>query len=482
MATIRDREDRITKAMKNTFEWIYHKQVPELGSSTWNSFVDWLQSVGSLYWIAGKAGSGKSTLMKFLHSEPRTRTYLTAWAQGSNLIIAGHFFWNSGDPIQMSIQGLVRTLLHSIGTALPTMLLNLFPDRWVEMESNSDLKLMVLKSWTTSECLQAFRRILYFPFSNFRFAFFIDGLDECHGEYEELVSLLKEMAASSHIKLCLASRPWSVFQDAFNNIPNLMLQYLTSRDIRFYVQTTVYEHRGFLELEKGNRELAGKLCDDITRKASGVFLWVRLAVQSLLRGIANGHRVSDLMMRLKDLPEDLEMLFRKILDSVDPAYKMHSAQLFLIHRTASECENGITLLRFPYADDDDQALFDDIERPLGRDEFLYRVKSMDRRLDSRTKGLLESSTSFIDELEARSVGRPRRVAFDFRLLFFFLTTSQPSLKPLVLEQRGSKSTIFTQNSKGLHRAAGDMETNPLSRFHGGSLVQPTCFALQGLRT
>jgi hypothetical protein len=398
-SVIRDREDRIAKALTDTFEWIYHEEVPEAGHFTWNPFVCWLQSDAGLYWIAGKAGSGKSTLMKFLHSDPRTAEHLGVWTRDSKLIIAGHFFWNSGNSIQMAVEGLIRTLLHGIGTQLPDMLPNLFPDRWVEMESSLDPKLMVLPPWTTSECLQAFRKILSHPFNHFRFFFFVDGLDECTGDHEELTALLKEMTASPHIKMCLASRPWSVFQDAFNSSPSLMLQHLTSRDISLYVRTKFYLNRGFLELEKSDSKLAVQLCDDITEKASGVFLWVRLVVHSLLRGIANGDLVIDLMRRLEDLPEDLGMLFRKILDSVDPAYKLHSAQLFRIHRTASEYYGGISLLRFSYADDHDQALCDDEDRPLDRDEFVYRVKSMDRRLDSRTKGLLETPTSFIDEIE-----------------------------------------------------------------------------------
>jgi len=178
-----------------------------------------------------------------------------------------------------------------------------------------------------------------------------------------------------------------------------MLQHLTAHDIRCYVHTKFHEHPGFLELEKGNSKLATQLYDDITEKASGVFLWVRLAVQSLLRGIADGDRVVDLMKRLEDLPEDLEMLFRKILNSVDPAYRVNSAQLFQIHRTACKHINGINLLRFSYADDPDQALWEDEQRPLSREEYVYRVKSMYRRLDSRTKGLLETSSSFVDNLE-----------------------------------------------------------------------------------
>lgn len=38
----------------------------------WNDFVAWLEEGDGLYWIAGKAGSGKSTLMKYIASHPST--------------------------------------------------------------------------------------------------------------------------------------------------------------------------------------------------------------------------------------------------------------------------------------------------------------------------------------------------------------------------------------------------------------------------
>lgn len=475
---IRDREDRITKAMSDTFEWIYHEQLPDVGSFTYSSFAGWLQSDTSLYWIAGKAGSGKSTLMKFLHSDPRTEEHLKLWAHDSKLIIAGHFFWNSGSSIQMSIEGLIRTLLYEIGTQLPNLLSILFPDRWAELESEPDLKLIVLQPWTTFECLQAFRRILAQPFHRFRFFLFVDGLDECSGGHEELTALLKEMASSSHVKMCLASRPWNVFQDAFDSSPSLMLQHLTFRDIHSYVHNSFHKHRGFLELEKGDYKSAAQLCDDITEKASGVFLWVRLVVQSLLRGISDGDRVGDLMRRLKDLPADLEMLFQKILDSVDPAYKVNSSQLFQIHRTASDHAFDLSLLHFSYADEDDRLLWDDEDKPLSRDEYTYRVKSLIRRLDSRTKGLLEIKNSFLDEIENWYwyVGRFARITRNLKV--FSLTALQPSPTHLILVLRGSRSTVFTQNLERLYRATGDMEPDLCSH----SLIQSICLDVQILCT
>jgi len=398
-SAIRDREERISKALTNTFEWIYLERVSK--DVKWTCFVRWLQSDDGLYWITGKAGSGKSTLMKFLHLDPRTTNYLTKWAQGSKLVVAGHFFWNSGNSMQMSFDGLIRTLLYEIAQSKAISIPDLFTERWEELR----LKLVSgrtseeMQPWTTSECLRTLRRLLLHPFNTLRFFFFVDGLDEFSGDHTELIELLKEMAASPHIKMCVASRPWSVFQDAFDAGPNLTLQHLTHRDIHVYVRTKFHESRGFLELEKGNSQLAAQLTKTITEKASGVFLWVRLAVQSLLHGLANGDRKIDLIQRLEDLPDDLEMLFRKILDSIDPAYKVHSSQLFQLHRAALEHTGEAHLLLLSYADDDDQALLEEGDALLGPHEFSYRVRSMERRLDSRTKGLLEAPTTIFKNME-----------------------------------------------------------------------------------
>jgi hypothetical protein len=177
--------------------------------------------------------------------------------------------------------------------------------------------------------------------------------------------------------------------------------YVTARDISHYVHSKFNAHRGFMELQKGNPKVAARLCDHVTKKASGVFLWVHLAVQSLLRGISNGDRIDDLERAVNGLPEDLEMLFSKILDSVNPRYREHSAQLFRIHREASLHWGGFRLLRFSYADDDDQAMWEEQSIPLEKEEYIFRMRSMNRRLDSRTKGLLETTSSMIDELDEK---------------------------------------------------------------------------------
>ena len=58
-----DRHESIAEAYAGTFQWIFDGQALH---HPWANFVDWLQteSLGKLYWVTGKPGSGKPTLMR----------------------------------------------------------------------------------------------------------------------------------------------------------------------------------------------------------------------------------------------------------------------------------------------------------------------------------------------------------------------------------------------------------------------------------
>ena len=127
---IDDRYISIADAHRRTFEWAFRgpeREADQESSATanadvtksppqWDSFLQWMQQPDGLYWITGKPGSGKSTLMKFLYDDPRTHCELMKWAGKAEppLIMAGFFFWNSGTDMQMSRMGMLRTLLHQI--------------------------------------------------------------------------------------------------------------------------------------------------------------------------------------------------------------------------------------------------------------------------------------------------------------------------------------------------------------------------------
>lgn len=84
----------------------------DLSTIKWDSFSNWLRSTDTFYWISGKPGSGKTTLVKSILEHPNTRAYLDIWQPGS--LIISHFFWRPGTQLQQNIKGLLCSLLHQL--------------------------------------------------------------------------------------------------------------------------------------------------------------------------------------------------------------------------------------------------------------------------------------------------------------------------------------------------------------------------------
>ncbi|KAJ5377639.1 uncharacterized protein N7496_005048 [Penicillium cataractarum] len=144
--TIDEREVRIPKAYESTFEWAFRDTTSE-GKTGYN-LKRWLESDDQVYWITGKAGSGKSTLMKYIcqptvssansnsasyprhhnakQRSPGCKPYLDKWAGGKKLVIASFYFWNFGSRLQRTRAGLFRSLLYGILSLAPELIPDTF--------------------------------------------------------------------------------------------------------------------------------------------------------------------------------------------------------------------------------------------------------------------------------------------------------------------------------------------------------------------
>jgi hypothetical protein len=128
-----------------------------------------------------------------------------------------------------------------------------------------------------------------------RFCFFVDGLDEYDGEHLDIINVLRRFVSSPSFKLCVSSRPWNVFVEAFggNTGQKMLLQDFTRGDITLYVKNKLEEDHRFLVLMHRDHRYK-KLIEDIVKKAEGVFLWVYLVVRSLLRGLTDDNDITTL--------------------------------------------------------------------------------------------------------------------------------------------------------------------------------------------
>src|SRR5205814_1087107 len=88
------RHTTLRSAHEKTFSWIFGSAATTNGDPSPSKFVDWLNSDDSLFWISGKIGSGKSTLMKYICNHDLVKSNLKKWSEGCQLVITSFFFWN----------------------------------------------------------------------------------------------------------------------------------------------------------------------------------------------------------------------------------------------------------------------------------------------------------------------------------------------------------------------------------------------------
>ena len=384
------RLEQIPEAYTTTLDWVLQPSGP--GHPI--KFLDWLEDSDhklAPYWVGGKPGSGKSTLMKFISKHPRTAAALQKWAGSDQLVTASFFFWYYGTKMQKSQEGLLQTLLYEIFRKCPNLIRTCLPHRWTV--SNQD-------SWSRSELFSTFRVFKESLTTSTRFCFFIDGLDEFDGEPRDLLSVIRDLSDSPSIKVCASSRPWQIFKDEFDKNPDrrLYVQDLTRTDIQAYVRSNFEDDVNFQEAKE---EDAGyeELVNQIVERAQGVWLWVALVTKSLLNGFTYGDSLKDLQRRLQYLPDDLDKFFQHMLDSVEPVYRTQMAQTFLVALTA---DDDLLLIIYSYLDnvrEDPKFAMEWDPGPRSKqheisaafESITTREKRMQKRLVARTKGLLEVS-------------------------------------------------------------------------------------------
>ncbi|ORX92514.1 hypothetical protein BCR34DRAFT_608794 [Clohesyomyces aquaticus] len=411
--TMEFRHSKIAEAHPNTFRQVFASRLRP-----------WLESKDPIFWISGKAGSGKSTLMKYLIHNHETEVYLKSWAGNLGLIMSSYFFWINGTEIQRSQEGLIRSILYDILRRYPQLARPTFPDRWRLLSRHRKYD---RHPFSRIELLEAFQRLVKHIGSSARICLFIDGLDEYDGDHEDLIQVIRNTADMPSVKLCVASRPWNVFESAFgrSTIHKLYLEQVNARDIRLYVKNKLQDRPDFIALQ-GRNDQAEALVNELIEKANGVFLWVYLVTRSLIQGLQNFDRISDMQRRLRSFPDDLDELFNRMLSSLDPIYQKQAARAFQL--ALSACR-PMTALNYWFADVEEEASDFSIRQPvkaLSDEELRSRNHEISKRLNARCKGFLEISTSQSEQYSFET-----RVDFLHRTVKDFLMTK--SIQKLLSE-------------------------------------------------
>ncbi|KAL8916423.1 MAG: hypothetical protein Q9208_008524 [Pyrenodesmia sp. 3 TL-2023] len=377
---ILQREENIKEAHPTTFDWLFESACSTDDLERPPRVLDWLRTGSDVFWINGRAGSGKSTLMKFLYNHPKTTAALKEWSGSRRLFVASFFSWNAGTMMQKSQQGLLQTLLYHILRQDPVLIPSVCPSRWNQIS-------LLQNAWSHAEVLTSFTKLKEQDMGSVRFCFFIDGLDEFDGDHLDIIQTINAFASSDAIKVCFSSRPWAVFESAYGTNHGMMIrvQDLTRGDITRFVKDRLAEGTQFLRL-KHTDPAYESLVHEILGRSNGVFLWVYLVVRSLRRGMTNYDTVSELQTRLRELPVELEEYFQHMLDSTEKVYHQHAARLYLI-RLVVDAKLDISDVSM-FAEDIDFALRYDLTSDSQR-LLPTSIEATKRRILVRCQDLLE---------------------------------------------------------------------------------------------
>lgn len=295
----------IEAATTATCDWLF--SIPEYDQWLDNNLVP--EHHGFL-WIKGKPGSGKSTIMK--HAiEAATNSDIPS-------IIVTFFFNARGTELERSILGMYRSVLLQIISKTPTILDDL------SHLFSSKIKHGQVYEWNIGE-LQAILITMMKGAREYPVIWFIDALDECKAD--EVLKLVKffenightAVSSRSSLRICLSTRHYP-------NIP-----------IRRGIQLTLEEQDGHdqdivtyidSEFRAPHNLHVARIKDELRTRSSGVFIWVRLAVELLNAAFRRGDGTpGQLQLLLDSVPEELNDLFTNILKA-DPISKDKSILCF----------------------------------------------------------------------------------------------------------------------------------------------------------
>lgn len=108
--TMDERQQGIWSPHKGTMAWVFQDS-PVEKTVPWDDFQHFVTKGCGTYWITGKAGSGKSTLMKDINTNPKLDEALAEWAGGRKIFKASFYFYYLGTDMQKSEIGLLRSLV-----------------------------------------------------------------------------------------------------------------------------------------------------------------------------------------------------------------------------------------------------------------------------------------------------------------------------------------------------------------------------------
>ncbi|KAL7946976.1 hypothetical protein V8C42DRAFT_298975 [Trichoderma barbatum] len=393
--TIQSREAAIAKSFETTYYWIFQKE-PSMKDEKplWDSFPKWLEGDSNkVYWITGKPGSGKSTIMKLILQRESLWDTVSQSLGALRLLLVKYYAWHPGDTLQKSIDGLKKTVIFQAMEQYPELASVVAPRRWVFCQVLR--RISDIPEWHEWEIEESFEALLSTCGKTIKLALFIDGLDEFDTPPLKVIQCIRHITAQcpSGLKLCVASRSWTEFQDEFSECPMLQMHLQSNNDMAAFITGMFNNNKGYIEQEKIYPQVASQLLADIAQRANGVFIWVSLVVNHLLDLLSEGESITRAQEALEALPTDISSLYDAIWNRIRPENLPDASYMMQVLRAA---DGPLQWFRMWLIEESRFARIRISALPYNKEWRDAAPKSLRRKLAARTKCILELSGSAED--------------------------------------------------------------------------------------
>ena len=353
--------------------------------------MEWLSSSKGLFWIYGKPGSGKSTLMDYLAHNSLVVSSLQKYSPVIWKVLRFFFDFRKGKGVTNNFEGLLRSLLYQLIKKMPQIDVRGLDDR--EQDS--------ISGWPEHRLRESLRRSL--EGAKYGVCILIDGLDEYEGSFLTLIPFLQSLAKSNGsekfpIKICVSSRPEPVLSQYLQQLPRLSMSDHNAPGIRSYCSLTIEE----IKLMVLDGLHTSRLSQFIAERAEGVFLWARFALEELVQGHSSGETFEEILKRLDSIPDSLEKIFDRMLGRVEPLARkecMIMLQLVRFARSPLSLQEHHAATKFAMGRDIVIIKPTDGDKDLGTMPNMYNTYA--KRLHAKSVGLIE----LVNGTEARLIHR-----------------------------------------------------------------------------
>ncbi|CAI4218431.1 unnamed protein product [Parascedosporium putredinis] len=284
-----DRSNDVERAAPGTCEWLLRHQ----------QYNAWTTAPGDLglLWIKGKPGSGKSTLLKHALSQ--------VIPQEKDLVLQ-FFFHGRGDPLQKSLLGFFRSILHQILRISPQAI----PQLISMFEKNQrDIGDVGKKwDWHINHLKHFVESSLPKLLETYTIWLYVDALDECGEDNAvELFDWLQNQSQSAHLRVFITCRHYPIL-DPDCTVFQICSEDENENDISSYIQR---------QFSKSPTLMKSQIPDMIARRARGVFMWAHLVVKKAKDLARQRLPLQRIEKEISRTPAELDDLYNDLIADMD---------------------------------------------------------------------------------------------------------------------------------------------------------------------